>query len=62
MEEKIGQGNSAIVYSKQGGKFVQKRLRQRQKPDVLASFQHEKQMLQQVGRIQCPYVLRLYQS
>ena len=60
MEEKIGQGNSAIVYSKQGGKFVQKRLRQRQNPDVLASFQHEKRMLQQVGRIQCPYVLQLY--
>jgi len=56
----IGQGNSAIVYSKQGGKFVQKRLRQPQNPDVLASFQHEKRMLQQIGKIPCPYVLRLY--
>jgi hypothetical protein len=55
----VGRGGYSTVYN--GGQYAQKKYRGRTKEDQ-ELFKKEKQMLQQIGRIQCPYVLRLYQS
>jgi serine/threonine protein kinase len=53
----VGRGHFSTVYNK--GQYAQKKYRGRTQEDQ-KSFKKEKQILQQIGQIQCPYVLRLY--
>jgi len=53
----VGKGNFSTVYNK--GQYAQKKYRGQTKENQ-ESLKKEKQMLQQIGRIPCPYVLRLH--